>query len=112
MQKMLRVLTLSSAFWALQSLAQHDDGIKTTFDGFFARDPRHKNLAATEQAAFGNYLTTLVALVALKPDQGATEAGPAYTSMSKAALSYENLEPAQTVFGHIQAVTKPAKPAN
>ena len=34
--KFFRVLTLASAFWALQSLASADDGIKKTFTGFFA----------------------------------------------------------------------------
>uniref|UniRef100_Q07H68 Uncharacterized protein n=1 Tax=Rhodopseudomonas palustris (strain BisA53) TaxID=316055 RepID=Q07H68_RHOP5 len=109
--RMLRVLTLSSAFWALQSLAQRDDGVNTTFNGFFAGDPRLKNLLIGEQAAFGNYLTTLVTLAALKPNPG-SEASTAYTSMSKAALAYENLEPSQTMFGHIQGVGKPAQSAN
>jgi hypothetical protein len=109
--KFLRVLTLSSAFWALQSLAQGDDGIKKTFAGFFARDTRLKNLLAAEQATFENYLTALAVAAAFKPDQASpTEVDPAYTSMSKAAAAYENLEPASNVFAPIEAFTKSGKP--
>jgi hypothetical protein len=104
--KFLRVLTLSSAFWALQSLAQQDEGIKTTFAGFFERDKRFKNLRAAEQAAFGNYLTALIVIVPLKDSHSSTGADQAYAAMSKAASAYENLEPASTVFGHIEALTE------
>lgn len=108
----LRVLTLSSAFWALQSLAKDDDGIRKTFAGFFERDTRLKNLLAAEQAALGNYLTALTIVAAFKPDQAATDAGAAHAAMSKAASAYENLEPASNVFGHIEALTKPGKKPN
>ena len=67
--KFLRVLTLSSAFWALQSLGRQDDGIRKTFASFFERDARLKNLRAGEQAAFGNYLTALTMFSVFKPDQ-------------------------------------------
>jgi hypothetical protein len=66
------LLTLSSAFWALQSLAQNDDGIKKTFAGFFDRDKRLKDLLVVERAALGNYVTAILALVALKSDHAST----------------------------------------
>ncbi len=108
--KFFRVLTLSSAFWALQSLGRQDDGIKKTFAGFFERDARLKNLRAGEEAAFGNYLTALTMAAAFKPDQASSaKVDPTYASMSKAALAYETLEPAHKVFEHIEAYEKAGK---
>lgn len=110
--KLYRLLTLSSAFWALQSLGKNDDGIRKTFAGFFVRDKRLKDLFAAEQAAFGNYVTALTIVAAFKPDQAATDAGAAHAAMSKAAAAYETLEPARNVFGHIEALTKSGKKPN
>jgi hypothetical protein len=110
--RFLRMLTLSSAFWAVQSLAQQDDGVKKTFAGFFAHDARLKNLLASEQAALGNYITALTILTALKPDQVATDAVAAHETMSKVASAYENLEPAGNVFSHIETLTRSGKKAN
>ncbi len=107
--KFLRVLTLASAFWALQALGREDDGIKRTFAGFFERDARLKLLRAGEEAAFGNYLTALTVFSVFKPDQ-AGDADQMVTSMNKAALAYENLEPANKVFEHIEAYVKAGKP--
>ena len=108
--KFLRVLTLSSAFWALQSLGQSDEGIRKTFVAFFDRDARLKNLLAGEQAAFSHYATALVLLATFKPDQPSSkEAEPALASMSKAALAYENLEPARDVFSRIEGFVKSGK---
>jgi hypothetical protein len=106
--KFLRLLTLASAFWALQSLGQQDEGIKKTFAGFFERDARLKNLLAGEGAAFGNYLTAIAVFAAFKPDQ-AGDADQTFTSMNKAALAYENLEPANKVFEPIEAYVKAGK---
>jgi hypothetical protein len=103
--KFFRVLTLSSAFWALQSLGRQDDGIRKTFAGFFERDARLKNLLAGEEAAFGNYLTALTVFSVFKSDQ-AGGADQTVTSMNKAALAYENLEPVNKVFEHIEAYVK------
>lgn len=108
--KFLRVLTLSSAFWALQSLGIQDEGIRKTFAGFFERDPRLKNLRAAEQAAFGNYMTALVLLAAFKPDQVSAEGSQAFQTMSKAATAYETLEPAGNVFAHIETLAKSGNP--
>ena len=107
--KFFRVLTLSSAFWALQSLGRQDDGIKKTFAGFFERDARLKKLLAGEGAAFGNYLTALTMFSVFKPDQ-AGDTDQTVTSMNKAALAYENLEPANKVFEHIETYVKSGKP--
>jgi hypothetical protein len=104
--KFFRVLTLSSAFWALQSLAQQDDGIKRTFNDFFANDARLKNLHAVEQVAFGNYLTALAFFAAFRPDQGSGNVSPGYEGMRKSALAYESLEPAGKVFQPIEGSAK------
>jgi hypothetical protein len=110
--KLYRLLTLSSAFWALQSLAKNDEGISKTLAGFFEGDTRLKNLLAIEQTGFGNYVTTLAMVAGLKLDPASTEASPAYVAMSKAASAYENLESARNVFGHIEALTKSGRPPN
>jgi len=55
--KFLRVMTLGTAIWSLQSLSAQDDGIKKTLSEFFSGDVRLKNLFGAEQAAFGNYIT-------------------------------------------------------
>jgi hypothetical protein len=109
--KFLRVLTLASAFWALQSLGRQDDGIRKTFAGFFERDARLKNLLAGEGAAFGNYLTALAVFAAFKPNQDSGQIDLTSTAMNKAASAYEALEPAHKVFEHIEAYVKSGKPA-
>lgn len=108
--KYRRVLTLSSAFWALQSLAQKDEGIRKTLSGFFA-EPRLKNLLAAEQAAFGNYVAALAMSAAFKPDQIAPDGSLMYEAMGKAASAYENLKPARDVFAPIDAVAKSGQPS-
>ncbi|SEE08336.1 hypothetical protein SAMN05519104_5160 [Rhizobiales bacterium GAS188] len=60
------MLTLSSAIWALQSLSEHDEGIKKYFAKFFENDQRLKRLSATELAAFQNYVTLSIAYAAVK----------------------------------------------
>jgi hypothetical protein len=67
-------------------------------------------LLVAEQAAFGNYLTALVVVVAVKSDQASTEAGQAYAAMSKSALAYETLASARDAFTPIEALTKSGKP--
>ena len=108
--KFFRVMTLSSALWALQSLAREDNGIRKTFTGFFERDARLKNLRAGEEAAFGNYLTALTMFSVFKPDQPSGDADPTFTAMNKALSAYETFEPAPKVFGHIEAYVKSGKP--
>jgi hypothetical protein len=100
--KLLRVMTLATAYWSLQSLAMHDDGIKSTLSDFVGRDTRLKNLLAIEQIAFGNYLTAIVVVTALKPDQASPDNGQGYAAMSKSASIYENLGPANEAFAPIK----------
>ena len=109
--KLYRLLTLSSAFWALQSLGKSDEGIRKTLGRFFERDKRLKNLLAAEQAALGNYVAALAIFAAFKPDQIAAEGSEMYEAMSKAASAYEHLEPASNVFAPIGALTKSGKPS-
>jgi hypothetical protein len=86
--KLLRVLTLATALWSLQSLSQQDDQIKSTFNNFFAGDPRLKTLLFVEQNAFANYLTMIVGLAGL-PDNPV---------LSRSAERYEKLQPANEAF--------------
>jgi hypothetical protein len=110
--KLFRVMTLTTAFWALQSMAQHDDGVRKTLAGFFEHDARLKNLLAVEQNAFANYLTTVVAVIALKPDQASAEASPGYAAMSKSALAYETLKSAGEAFAPFNSLSKSGKQPN
>ncbi|MBU1039794.1 MAG: hypothetical protein KKF77_01680 [Proteobacteria bacterium] len=81
MHNFMRVLTLSSAYWALQSLGQRDEGIKKTFSDFFDSNPRLNLLRKTEHAAFSNYMTMLITLPATNNDP----------SIEAFLSSYENL---------------------
>jgi hypothetical protein len=96
--KLYRIMTLSSATWALQSLAAKDSGIKKTLVDFFEVDARLKSLSAAERRAFGNYLAAIVAVTALQNGHNAAEQDRAFTAMSKAASIYENLGPPNEVF--------------
>lgn len=108
--KFFRVLTLASAFWALQSLAQNDEGIGRTLAGFFEADARLKNLLAGEEAAFENYVTAITMYAVFKPEPASSEPDEESAAMNKAALAYEKLEPPHQVFEHIEAfVSSPLK---
>jgi hypothetical protein len=65
-KKFMRVMTLSTAHWALSSLAAKDAGIKKTVIEFFNSDERLKKLFMAEHAAFGNYVTMLAVYAAIK----------------------------------------------
>jgi hypothetical protein len=73
MRNLMRLMTLSSGFWAVQSLSRRDEGIRNTIAGVFDRDPRLKRLFFAEQNAFANYLTTF-ALFAAKISDPRVEA--------------------------------------
>jgi hypothetical protein len=94
--KLLRVMTLATAFWSLQSLGQHDDGIKKTFSNFLAHDARLKNLFMIEQVGFGNYLTLVLPLAVLKDAPGLDHEN--YAAIVKSVSSYENLGSANEAF--------------
>ncbi|MEH2514920.1 hypothetical protein V1279_000493 [Bradyrhizobium sp. AZCC 1610] len=96
--KFLRVMTLGTAIWSLQSLAAQDDGIKKTLSEFFSRDARLKNLFAAEQAAFGNYLTTIVLVSTFQKDRTGAAQDQTYDLMNKSASVYENLGSGKDAF--------------
>jgi hypothetical protein len=104
--ELLRVMTLAAAVWSLQSLARQDDGIKRTLSDFLARDTRLKTLFATEQTAFGNYVTAIGVITALKEDHTGVEREQGYGAMSKSASIYENLGSANEAFAPL---TNPKK---
>jgi hypothetical protein len=103
--KLLRVLTLGTALWSLQSLSAKDDGVKKTMSDFLARDPRLKNLFAIEQAAFGNYLTAIILVTTLKDDQPGVN-HDTFAAMSKSASIYESLGSASEAFAPLTSLKK------
>jgi hypothetical protein len=103
--KLLRVMTLGTALWSLQSLSQQDDGMKKTLDEFFTNDPRLKNLFAIEENAFANYLTTIIGLTALK-EAPAENLKPGYEAMRRSAEIYEKLGSADDAFAPMRDIKK------
>jgi hypothetical protein len=104
--KLLRVMTLATALWSLQSLSGQDDGIKKTLSDFFARDTRLKDLFAIEQTAFGNYLTAIIFVTTFKDDHAAADRDQAYTVMDKSASIYESLGSAKDAFAPMMNLKK------
>ena len=96
--KLLRVMTLGTAIWSLQSLSAQDDGVKKTLSDFFSRDQRLKNLFAAEQAAFGNYMTAIMLVTTLQKDRTGADQDQAYAMMNKSASIYENLGSSKDAF--------------
>jgi hypothetical protein len=90
------VLTLATALWSLQSLSEQDDQIKSTFNNFFAGDPRLKTLLLVEQNGLANYLTMIIGLAGL-PDNAV---------LSRSAEMYEKLMPANEAFAPPANTTK------
>lgn len=103
--KLLRVMTLGTAFWSLQSLSGQDDGVKKALSDFFARDARLKSLFAIEQTAFGNYLTAMVVVTTMKADQTGVDR-ETYAAMDKSASIYENLGSAKEAFAPMMNLKK------
>lgn len=62
----MRLLTLSSGFWAIQSLSQKDEVIKKISADFFNKDKRLYKLLGAEVVGFSNYLTILPVSMAIK----------------------------------------------
>ncbi|MCK1637997.1 hypothetical protein IVA95_10410 [Bradyrhizobium sp. 157] len=96
--KFLRVMTLGTAMWSLQSLSAQDDGIKKTLSEFFSRDARLKNLFAAEQAAFGNYLMAILFVSTFQNDRAGADQDQAYELMSKSASIYERFGSGKEAF--------------
>ncbi|MDB5593808.1 MAG: hypothetical protein JWM36_769 [Hyphomicrobiales bacterium] len=90
-KKMMRMMTLASAFWALQSLSERDENIKKTFTTFLS-DARMKPLVLAESTAFGNYMTLLLAYAGIqdKPE------------INETLARFEQLEPAEEVARPLQ----------
>ncbi len=104
--KFLRVMTLATALWSLQSLSAQNDGIKKTLSDFFARDTRLKNLFTIEQTAFGNYVTAIAFVAAFKDDKTGADRDQAYTAMDRSASIYEGLGSAKEAFAPIMNMKK------
>jgi hypothetical protein len=96
MHNLMRVMTLSSAYWALQSLSRQDAGIKKIYSQVFEGDPRLNQLLTIESAAFGNYMTTLAAYAAFKDN----------VKINNSLSIYENLGSAQDAAAAIMAGNK------
>jgi hypothetical protein len=99
-------MTLATALWSLQSLSGQDDGVKKTLSDFFARDARLKNLFTIEQTAFGNYVTAIALVTALKDDHIAADREQAYSAMDKSASIYESLGSAKDAFAPMMNLKK------
>jgi hypothetical protein len=85
-----RIMTLSSAYWALASLAAKDEAIRKTTQAFLAADPRVKAIERNEEDAFAAYLDRLADWSAAKSDpKSADQAKAEETSLA----GYENLGP-------------------
>jgi hypothetical protein len=104
--KLLRVMTLGTGLWSLQSLSGQDDGIKKTLSDFFTRDARLKNLFTIEQTAFGNYLTAIILVTTFKDDHAAADREQAYAAMDKSASIYEGLGSAKEAFAPMMNLKK------
>src|SRR5215467_2403737 len=77
------LLTLSTAFWAVQSLRRSDAGVAKTATDFFERDKRLRDLLTAEKNALGNYEMAIVLLATRKFDHSVREADQAYEAMNK-----------------------------
>jgi len=82
--QLFRVLTLSSAFWALRSLSKADDGIKSALTDFIASNVKFKTVLATEQTAFDNYITGLIAFAGIKDNANINESLGIYERLGPA----------------------------
>jgi hypothetical protein len=81
---MMRVMTLATAFWAIHSLAQHDENVKKTMLEFFDDHQNVKMLLAAEQNAFGNYIMMLSAYAGIKDNPNINSALSIYEELGSA----------------------------
>jgi hypothetical protein len=88
---LLRMMTLGTAFWSLQSLSGQDEGIKKTLSDFIEGDPRLKGFFTAEQTAFGNYVAAIALVTAFADDHKEADRAQMYEQMDKSASIYENL---------------------
>ena len=85
-----RVLTLASAYWEVNALADDDETVRKARQGFLNADPRVGAIERNEEEAFEAYVDRLAAWTAAKgrpnfPDKAGVE---------QAMSDYENLGPA------------------
>ena len=92
----LRLITLGSAIWALQSLGSKDAGVRTAFSDFFAADQRLGALLKVEQTALNNYVLTLVAAAAIKDQPAIERSLQIYETFGPASEATEALRALQT----------------
>ena len=85
-----RVMTLSSAYWALASLAAKDETIRKTSQAFLDADPRVKAIEQNEQDAFAAYVESLSAWTAAKNDPDSMDKAKSEDALLS---DYENLAP-------------------
>ena len=81
----LQVQTLASAFWAIQSLAQHDSGIRQCLVEFLQLHPKLAAILHSEQNGFSNYLTMLIAFSGIKDNAGINESLSIYEGLGTPA---------------------------
>jgi hypothetical protein len=110
--KLYRLLTLSTAIWAMQALGKNDEGIRKTFADFFERNKRLKDVLMAERTALGNYITTLIVVDTLKNDHVSKEADQAYAATTKSVSAYETLGSARDAFAPIETLVRSGKKPN
>ncbi len=66
---LIRIMTLSSALWAVGSLAQQDPVVNKALVEFFDKNPVLKKIFIEERSAFANYMTTLALYAAIKDNK-------------------------------------------
>jgi hypothetical protein len=103
--KFVRLLTLASAIWAIQSLSQQDDGIRKTLNSFFASDQRLKTLFVIEQTAFGNYIMAIAGAAGFKSAQG-DDQQRVYAAFDQAASIYEKFGSGSDALAPLQSLKK------
>ena len=89
-----RVMTLSSAYWALASLAAKDETIRKTSQAFLDADPRVKAIEQNEQDAFAAYVERLSAWTAAKNDPDSADKAKSEDALLS---GYENLGPTRNL---------------
>jgi hypothetical protein len=101
--KLRRVLTLGSAFWALQTLGSQDNRVGRTFAAFFGQDQRLNAIAKSEQGAFSNYMTTLAIVAGAKT----SPAQERFVSAANESLAiYEKFGSATAALAPLDALRK------
>lgn len=80
-RNMMRIMTMAAGFWTARSLANGDEKIKRVLNKFFENDLRLKKIMVSEQNAFSNYATNLLAFRITQQNQ----------LVNKSLMAYERL---------------------